>query len=111
MVSRLFMFRSLLAELIKAIESDAKFISSDKFDSPVIGLNCKSLLESRFNDTRLATRLFGTAFIFKSGSLVSAEQALQTSWFTYIGTNSIRLLGKSYLLIIALTFSLGFSSK
>ena len=72
-----------------------------------MGLNCKS----KFNGTRLATRLIWIICIFKSASLVSAKQALQTSWFTLVGTNSLRLLGKSYLLIIALTFSLGFSSE
>ena len=46
------MFSSLLAELIRATECDAKFIGSYGFDFPIMGLNCKCLSESRHISTR-----------------------------------------------------------
>ena len=52
------MFSSLFVEVIRATESDVKFTSSDRFNFPIMELDCKSLLESRLSGTRLASGLF-----------------------------------------------------
>ena len=52
------MFSSLFVEIIRATESDVKFTSSDRFNFPIMELDCKSLLESRLSGTRLASWLF-----------------------------------------------------
>lgn len=66
--------------------------------------NCKALLESRLIGTQLATRLIWIVCIVRSASIVYEEKALQTSWFSFIGSMFLMLIGDMYLLGIFFTF-------